>query len=104
MKPGLDASLFVRAAIRRFILMGTALFLLAGMTAVPPAYGQSAYAPTTAQALRLTLPTPTGQKRVGVVQLHLVDRGRPDPWVSSQPVRELMVSVWYPAKRPNDRP
>ncbi|MFE7116074.1 alpha/beta hydrolase family protein [Streptomyces sp. NPDC057654] len=32
------------------------------------------------------------------MSLHLVDRSRPDPWAASgQPVRELMIQVWYPA-------
>jgi predicted dienelactone hydrolase len=54
--------------------------------------------------LQPTLPPPTGNQHIGVVPLHLVDRSRPDPWVSSQPVRELMVSVWYPARRTHAQP
>ncbi|PZG29191.1 alpha/beta hydrolase [Spongiactinospora gelatinilytica] len=44
----------------------------------------------------ITLPAPTGPHPVGWEELHLVDRGRPDPWAPPAP-RELMVSVWYPA-------
>lgn len=46
---------------------------------------------------QLSLPPPTGPERVGVVTAHLIDRSRPDPWVASEKVRELMVSIWYPA-------
>jgi dienelactone hydrolase len=45
----------------------------------------------------LRLPTPTGPYPVGVVELYLVDRSRPDPWDPSIPVRELMITVFYPA-------
>ena len=45
----------------------------------------------------LTLPAPTGARQLGTVSLHLVDPGRRDPWVPDHPVRELMISIWYPA-------
>jgi predicted dienelactone hydrolase len=35
--------------------------------------------------------------------LHLKDVSRPDPWAAGTNVRELMVSLWYPAA-PSDRP
>ncbi|MEV4494360.1 acetylhydrolase [Micromonospora arborensis] len=47
---------------------------------------------------RLTLPRPTGPYRVGTVPLHLVDRSQPDPLAGPGRYRELMVSVWYPAR------
>ncbi|MFL6124321.1 alpha/beta hydrolase family protein [Actinophytocola sp.] len=43
-----------------------------------------------------TLPRPSGPHPVGVRQRHLVQRGRPDPWVPEID-RELMISIWYPA-------
>ncbi|MFI9555710.1 alpha/beta hydrolase [Nonomuraea endophytica] len=43
------------------------------------------------------LPQPTGSRVVGTTSLHLKDTSRPDPWVPSVKMRELMVSVWYPA-------
>ncbi|MFI9808516.1 alpha/beta hydrolase family protein [Streptomyces sp. NPDC052301] len=52
----------------------------------------------------LALPAPTGPYRVGEVDLHLVDRTRPDPWRSGQDHRELMVGVYYPAKHTAGRP
>ncbi|MFC4057939.1 alpha/beta hydrolase family protein [Planomonospora corallina] len=57
-------------------------------------------APRPDAAGALALPRPTGPHRVGVTALHLVDRSRPDPWVPERKVRELMVSIWYPARTP----
>jgi dienelactone hydrolase len=51
-----------------------------------------------ATVTQLSLPPPTGPAKVGVVTAHLVDRSRPDPWVADERVRELMISVWYPAR------
>ena len=47
---------------------------------------------------RLVLPAPTGPFPIGTVPLHLVDRSRPDPVAGPGHHRELMVSVWYPAR------
>ncbi|WUH96621.1 alpha/beta hydrolase [Spirillospora sp. NBC_00431] len=44
------------------------------------------------------LPSPTGPRPVGTTSLYLKDTSRPDPWVPSVRARELMVSLWYPAK------
>jgi dienelactone hydrolase len=52
----------------------------------------------------LTLPPPTGRYQVGVVNLHLVDHSRAEPWISGQPYRELMVSVLYPARDAGEYP
>ncbi|WP_152990777.1 alpha/beta hydrolase family protein [Sphaerimonospora mesophila] len=46
------------------------------------------------------LPKPTGEHAVGTTALYLKDTSRPDPWVPEMKVRELMVSLWYPAKSP----
>ncbi|MGY0062143.1 alpha/beta hydrolase [Streptomyces sp. LZ34] len=51
-------------------------------------------------AIRVELPAPTGPYPVGMVELHLVDRGRKERWGPGD--RELMVSVWYPAQREAD--
>ena len=100
MRPQPEADVSVRSAIRRIVLVGAALILATGLAAPSSAYAQQVEAPTTVQqALRPTLPRPTGDDRIGVVPLHLVDWSRPDPWVSAQPVRELMLSLWYPARR-----
>ncbi|WP_169980478.1 alpha/beta hydrolase [Microbispora sp. H10836] len=44
------------------------------------------------------LPTPTGSHPVGTTSLYLKDLSRPDPWVPDAKARELMVTLWYPAK------
>jgi len=80
----------------------TLLGALAGAGAavlLPGGYAAAAPAP-----LRVTLPRPTGPHRIGTTALHLVDLSRRDPWVPSHPVRELMVSLWYPARDVDDRP
>ncbi|MFF5210750.1 alpha/beta hydrolase family protein [Streptosporangium sp. NPDC000396] len=46
------------------------------------------------------LPKPTGSHPVGTTSLYLKDTSRPDPWVPAAKARELMVSLWYPAKSP----
>jgi dienelactone hydrolase len=43
------------------------------------------------------LPSPTGDRPLGVTTLHLKDSSRPDPWVPSVNYRELMVTLFYPA-------
>ncbi|MBF9073584.1 alpha/beta hydrolase family protein [Streptacidiphilus fuscans] len=76
---------------------GTA-FATAGQT-------PAATAPTsTGPGVQLGLPRPTGPHAVGVETLHLVDRDRPDPWVPSAGPRQLMVSMYYPARTGTGRP
>ena len=45
----------------------------------------------------LWLPEPTGSFPVGSTALWLTDTSRPDPWAAGVSVRELMVTLWYPA-------
>ncbi|WP_190120907.1 alpha/beta hydrolase [Streptomyces inusitatus] len=47
--------------------------------------------------ITVRLPRPTGPHRVGTTMLHLVDPHRRDPWGGGS-VREVMVSVYYPAR------
>jgi len=44
----------------------------------------------------LTLTAPTGALPIGVVERHLVDSSRADPWFPDRR-REVMISIWYPA-------
>lgn len=62
-----------------------------------------ASAATTISTATPHLPKPTGSRAVGTTSLHLKDTSRPDPWVPSVKMRELMVSVWYPATSPGRR-
>ncbi|MDT0567210.1 acetylhydrolase [Streptomyces sp. DSM 3412] len=88
-----------RKGMKRRRMLGTALAAGAAMplTAVAgPAWGQPAAAAPV--ATRLLLPVPTGPHPVGTVQLHLVDRSRPDDIAGPGHFRELMATVWYPAR------
>lgn len=71
--------------------------LLAGLLAL------TATAPALAEPEGPRLLAPTGPHPVGTTSLHLADTSRADPWVPSAGARELMVSLWYPAKSPNGR-
>ncbi|ORT58781.1 alpha/beta hydrolase [Streptomyces sp. CB03238] len=79
-------------------LLGLSLALLGtGVAqAAPPATAASPAAETA--RVRLELPPPTGAYAVGRDTLHLVDTDRPDPWVPEAGARELMVSLYYPAR------
>lgn len=51
------------------------------------------------------LPKPTGNYDVGIHYFHLIDENRQDPfldYISNK--RELMVKVYYPAKKDNSKP
>ncbi|MFJ6017164.1 alpha/beta hydrolase family protein [Streptomyces sp. NPDC092952] len=51
----------------------------------------------------LALADPTGPYAVGRDSLHLVDKTRRDPWVPKAGNRELMVSMYYPAREGTGR-
>lgn len=53
-------------------------------------------APSQPASVVVTLPEPSGTDAIGVVDLHLIDPSRHDPYVPAR-ARELMVSIWYPA-------
>jgi len=59
--------------------------------------GTSAGDARAAQGRTPSLPEPTGPCPAGTTSLHLTDTSRPDPWAAGAVVRELMVSLWYPA-------
>jgi hypothetical protein len=67
-------------------------------------YAAIAAAQSDTGSQRLTLPRPTGPYAVGRETLHLVDHTRPDPWMPEARARELMVSVYYPARAGTGRP
>jgi predicted dienelactone hydrolase len=91
-------------------VMATSLALAGGAAAAAPAAASvsadtSVAAAGAGQAERahpaqahLALPQPTGPYPVGTTSLHLIDRSRPNPWATSPSYRELMVSIWYPAR------
>lgn len=75
------------------------LALRRGLTAVVGSLVVVAAAPPAATAETTPyLPAPTGPDPVGTTSLYLKDTSRQDPWVPSAGPRELMVSLWFPAK------
>jgi len=72
------------------MICGLGLFAVGSIAEQPPG--------TRLSRGRPAFPAPTGPHQIGTVTLHLVDHSRVDPWVSDQPVRELMVQLWYPAR------
>ncbi|MFV2212713.1 alpha/beta hydrolase family protein [Actinomadura sp. LOL_016] len=91
MRTRLSGRPLVAAAVLPLVLTGCG----AAATAAPAAAGKPAGA---AAPATFTLPPPTGPRAVGTTELHLVDEGRPDPWLPDRD-RELMISVWYPVQR-----
>jgi len=65
-----------------------------GVTATLVALAPMAFATEEVPAL----PAPTGSHPVGTTSLYLKDTSRADPWVPEVPFRELMVSLFYPAR------
>lgn len=89
-----ESTVGVGMSRRRFFggaeAIATGLALSTAAAAAPTAKGSN--------RLRLTLPAPTGPYSIGTVALHLIDHARQDPWLSTPRSRELMVSLWYPAR------
>ena len=90
------------AAINRRRLLGGAIAVAGGLAVLTPE--GSAFAASRSSRLRLTLPAPTGPHDIGTVSLHLNDHARQDPFLPAPHPRELMVSVWYPARKSGRRP
>ena len=88
----------------RWLLAVTGVALLAASVVMMAAGAQQSRAQTSRPHLApsrlapLRLPPLTGRYQVGTVTLHLIDRSRPNPWTASPSYRELMVSVFYPAR------
>ncbi|MEU9487249.1 alpha/beta hydrolase [Streptomyces decoyicus] len=97
-------SRFRRGALALLLAATLPLPLAAAGTAVaapaPPAAHLSPAAAHTAPSPHapLELPRPTGPYAVGRDTLHLTDKQRRDPWVPSAGARELMASMYYPAR------
>ncbi|GAA4538362.1 alpha/beta hydrolase family protein [Amycolatopsis samaneae] len=80
----------MKKALHGLAVVAAMLPLAAGVT--------PAAADTTA-----ALPAPTGRAPVGTTSLYLKDTARPDPWAPGVNARELLVSLWYPAKSATGR-
>ncbi|GHE41755.1 esterase [Streptosporangium violaceochromogenes] len=72
-------------------------------TAAPALPAPPALPVTAGASAPPVLSRPTGPHRVGTTTLHLVDGSRPDPWVTTEKARELMVSLWYPSRASRGR-
>ncbi|GAA0394277.1 alpha/beta hydrolase [Microbispora corallina] len=89
--------------IRRACLAAAAgLAVLAAAACYAPTPPRSEAAASTSPSAAPTgtpiLPAPTGPHPVGTTALHLTDTSRSDPWVPELKARELMVTLWYPAR------
>lgn len=88
----------VKSDLTRRRVLTAALAVGVG-AAVPLGAAGHAWAAATAPGpIQLHLPMPTGPHPVGTVPLHLIDASRPDPVAGPGHCRELMASVWYPAR------
>lgn len=82
---------------RRLVTLVAALLLASATT--------SAAASEPQPLATVNLPAPTGPHAIGTVSLRLVDQSRVDPWgVAPGQPRQLMISVWYPARNTADFP
>ncbi|NRQ33808.1 alpha/beta hydrolase [Nonomuraea sp. NN258] len=82
--------------------VAASVLALSASMAVPGTSPAAASPPVTSLPVT-SLPAPTGGHPVGRTDLHLVDSSRPDPWVAGRDARELMVSLWYPARKATGR-
>ncbi|MFC7384449.1 alpha/beta hydrolase family protein [Sphaerisporangium rhizosphaerae] len=84
----------------RTMAAGLALLLAAACSAPTPPRSVAAALPrpSAKPAGPATLPAPTGTHPVGTTALYLKDTSRPDPWMPGVKARELMVTLWYPAR------
>ncbi|MFF8815370.1 alpha/beta hydrolase family protein [Streptomyces pactum] len=91
----------LRVAAQSLVCAALSLTALTAGTAAaapPPSAASADPAPGT-RSERPRLPATTGPYAVGRDTLHLVDGSRTDPWVLEAGARELMVTVYYPARR-----
>ncbi|KAB8188102.1 alpha/beta hydrolase family protein [Microbispora catharanthi] len=86
-------------AVKDLAVAGLVVLAAAACTApAPPRSVAAATSPSAAPTGAAALPAPTGPHPVGATTLYLKDTSRPDPWVPEVRARELMVTLWYPAR------
>ncbi|MGW2476127.1 alpha/beta hydrolase family protein [Streptomyces sp. NPDC001665] len=88
---------------RHRVLAASLLVLVLGATAAVPAVAAAPQPASGASvsgvpAPQLRLPAPSGPYGVGEDTVHLRETGRADPYVPEAGARELLVSVFYPAR------
>jgi dienelactone hydrolase len=97
-------SRFRRTAFTAVIaLSATALFTSAS-PAASSSSGSGSQIPTISTSPRPRLPAPTGPYPVGTTSRYLNDVSRTDPWVPTAKTRELMITLWYPARNRDGKP
>ncbi len=84
-----------RRTVAKSAVLAGALLLASGGAGIAQAHARRRAA---AGDVTLRLPAPTGPHRTGVTTLYLVDHSRRDPWDAALPAREVMVTVFYPAR------
>ncbi|MBT2230217.1 alpha/beta hydrolase [Nonomuraea sp. NEAU-A123] len=99
-RDGLAAVVGLLALITSAITVPAASASVASASATSASASVASATPSAEVSATPFLPKPTGPHSVGVTSLYLKDASRPDPWVPSMKARELMVSLWYPAKSP----
>lgn len=93
--------------LRRLLTYAAGAAMTASLFAAPAATATTNDTPSTDPSDgsgRLAIPAPQGILPVASTSFHLVDSGRPDPWVPESGDRELMVSMFYPTLTPIGRP
>ncbi|MGW7434007.1 alpha/beta hydrolase family protein [Streptomyces sp. NPDC054861] len=85
-----------RRVLLKGTLWGSAAALLPTAASASASTAASVSASVSGAGPLLRLPAPTGPYPVGVRTVHLTDPARTDPWAGG--VRELMLSVLYPAR------
>ncbi|MFF8381511.1 alpha/beta hydrolase family protein [Streptomyces sp. NPDC015661] len=93
-----------RQGLTRRRMLGAALAAGAAVPLAAVAGPAWADRPADAASTRLVLPSPTGPFPVGRVELRLVDGARPDNIAGPGRFRELMATVWYPARHVDGYP
>ncbi|UYM04581.1 alpha/beta hydrolase family protein [Solicola gregarius] len=91
---------------QRLLTYAAGAVMTASLIAAPAATATTNGAPgadTADRSGELALPAPRGPLPIGSTAFHLVDSGRPDPWVPESGDRELMVSMFYPTYAPLGR-
>jgi dienelactone hydrolase len=89
------------------VTLALTLSLPLSLTALGAGAADAAAQPVASAAAHVgaaELPRPTGPHAVGRSTLHLVDTGRQDPWVPSAGPRQLMASMYYPARHSSSGP
>ncbi|MEW9534229.1 alpha/beta hydrolase family protein [Microbispora sp. NPDC049125] len=87
-----------RPVLRGGLAAAAGLVVLAAAACAAPAPPRSMAAPSVTPTGPAVMPPPTGPHPVGTTTLYLKDTSRPDPWVPEAKARELMVTLWYPAR------